>query len=144
VLLPDVNVLIYAHRSDYDDHEAYAGWLSALATGEARFGCSESVLSGFVRIVTNRKIFPTPTPIDVALDFCDAIRAAPTCVLVRPGPTHWSVFDRLCRESGARGKLVADAYHAALAIEHGCEWVTTDSDFARFRGLRWSHPLRGR
>ena len=57
-----------------------------------------------------------------------------------PGPRHWEIFARLCRESEARGNLVPDAYLAALAIESGCEWVTTDRDFSRFPGLRWKTP----
>lgn len=66
-----------------------------------------------------------------------------TCLRVSAGPQHWSIFARLCRESGARGDLVADAYLAAPAIEAGCGWVTTDRDFSRFRGLRWRHPMQG-
>jgi predicted nucleic acid-binding protein len=62
---------------------------------------------------------------------------------VRPGPRHWEIFVDLCRAGRATGKLVPDAFHAAVAIEHGCEWVTTDADFSRFPGFRWSHPLRG-
>jgi hypothetical protein len=61
--------------------------------------------------------------------------------MVRPGPRHWSIFARFCREIGARGNLVPDAFLAALAIEAGCEIITCDRDFARFTGLRWRHPL---
>lgn len=141
MILPDVNVLVYAHRLDTPEHRVYADWLTGVATGDARFACSELVLSGFVRIVTNRRVFPEPTPVDVALAFCSALLDRPACVMVRPGPRHWSIFADLCRASRATGKLVADAYHAALAIEHGCEFVSTDADFARFPGLRWAHPL---
>ena len=63
------------------------------------------------------------------------------CVVVRPGARHWSIFTRICRESGAIGNLVPDAYLAALAIEQGCELVSNDADFARFKGLRWRDPL---
>jgi hypothetical protein len=95
-----------------------------------------------VRIVTNPRIFGTPTPLATALEFIDEIHARPTCVRLRPGAEHWSIFAKLCRTTAATGKLVADAYHAALAIEHGCELATTDGDFARFPGLRWRHPLQ--
>ena len=64
-------------------------------------------------------------------------------MLVAPGPRHWTIFERLCTESGARGTLVPEAYHAALAIESGSEWITTDRDYGRFPGLRWRHPLAG-
>jgi predicted nucleic acid-binding protein len=63
-------------------------------------------------------------------------------VVLTPGDRHWQIFSDLCRTSHAKGNLVADAYHTALAIEHGCEWITADRDFARFKGLRWRHPLQ--
>jgi predicted nucleic acid-binding protein len=76
----------------------------------------------------------------VALDFCRIVRGQPNAVPVAPGPRHWTVFDGLCREARVKGNLVADAYLAALAIESGCEWVTTDGGFARFPGLKWRRP----
>jgi hypothetical protein len=137
--LPDVNVLIYAHREDAPEHERYAAWLQALTTSDEPFALSDVVLSGFLRIVTNPRIFDPATPMDTALAFCErlwiglALRSScrvagtgsssPACVAI--------LGDRWC----------LDAYIAALAIEHGCEFVTTDSDFARFPGLRWRHPL---
>jgi toxin-antitoxin system PIN domain toxin len=122
-------------------HGAYREWLeSAIDTDEA-FGVSELVLSGFVRIVTHPRVFSSPEPVESALAFANAVRAAPNAVPVAPGHRHWSIFDRLCRESDARGNLVPDAYLAALAIESGSEWITTDRDYARFLGLRWRHPL---
>jgi toxin-antitoxin system PIN domain toxin len=142
VLLPDVNVLIYAHRAETHDHAAYSRWLVQLATGDAPFACSELALSGFLRIVTNPRIFREPTPVKTAMAFTRELLGCERCVRVRPGPGHWEIFERLCHETGASGPLIADAYHAALAIEHGCELVTTDGDFARFPGLRWSHPLK--
>ncbi len=71
----------------------------------------------------------------------DVLRTRPNCVLVQPGARHWGIFERLCRESGARGNLVADAYLAALAVEAGCDWVTTDRDYTRFPGLSMRTPL---
>lgn len=94
-----------------------------------------------MRIVTHPKIFRGPTPLDQALTFTEQIRSRPTCVPIAPGPRHWRVFTGLCRETQARGNLVPDAYLAALAIESGSEWITTDRDYARFPGLRWRHPL---
>ena len=75
------------------------------------------------------------------MSFANAVRKADNVVQVSPGPRHWEVFQRLCRETGAKGALIPDAYFAALAIESGCEWITTDRDYARFKGLRWRHPL---
>jgi len=140
--LCDINVLIYAHREESVEHDAYAAFVRKLAEGPTAFGLSESVLSGFIRIVTNRKIFKQPTPIHLALDFCESLRRRPQAVVLRPGERNWQIFEQLCRLLPANGKLVADAWHAALAIEHGCEWISTDGDFARFPDLHWSHPLR--
>jgi toxin-antitoxin system PIN domain toxin len=142
MLLPDVNVLIYAHRQDADEHAAYAAWLRRLVEGREPFGMSEMVLVGFLRIVTNARAFQRPTPTDVALSFVDQIVARPGCRLLRPGERHFEIFRGLCQATGATGALIADLQHAALAIEHGCEWVTNDADFARIPDLRWRHPLR--
>lgn len=141
MLLPDVNVLIYAHREDAPDHHRYAEWLAGLAQGPEPFALSELVLSSFLRIVTNRRIFDPVTPMEVALELCESLIRWPSSVILRPGPRHWRIFVELIRSASIEGALVTDAYLAALAIEHGCDFVTTDSDFARFEGLRWSHPL---
>jgi uncharacterized protein len=139
VQLPDVNVLIYAHRGDAPEHERYAGWLQALTTSDEPFALSDVVLSGFLRIVTNPRIFDPATPMDTALAFCQRLVDWPRASLITPGRRHWELFAGLCRD--IKGPRVADAHLAALAIEHGCEFVTTDGDFARFPGLRWRHPL---
>lgn len=142
MLLPDVNVLIYAHREDARDHGVYADWLRRLAEAIEPFAISELVLGGFLRIVTNPRAFRNPTPWEAALSFVDEIVARPVCRLVRPGPRHWAIFRDLYANTHATGSFVADLQHAAVAIEHGCEWVTNDSDFARIPGLRWRHPLK--
>jgi len=145
VILPDVNVLVYAHREDLPDHKRYRAWLEDVINSEAPYGISDLVLSGFIRVVTHPRIFRTPTPLRTALAFARALRERPNCVVLSPGPRHWEIFLRLLRATGARGNLVRDAYLAALAIETGSEWVTTDRGYARFPGLRWRHPLeRGR
>ena len=140
--LPDVNVLIYAHREDAPEHERYAAWVRSLTEAEEPFAVSEIVLAGFLRIVTNARIFDPATPMDTALTFCQRLVDWPRAVLVAPSRRHWDLFTGLC--GGIRGPRVADAYLAALAIEHGCELITTDADFARFPGLRWRHPLAAR
>jgi len=122
-------------------HAAYREWLEAATEADEPFGVSDLVLSGFVRVVTHPRIFSPPEPVESALVFADALRNAPNAVPIAPGPRHWAIFERLCREAAVRGNLVPDAYLAALAIESGCEWVTTDRDYARFPGLRWRHPL---
>ena len=137
----DVNVLIRSHRHDSEDHPRYRAWLEALASGPEAFGLSDLACSGFLRIVTNPRAYKLPTPLETALEFLDGPRRQPNCVILSPGARHWDVFTDLCRAVGARGNLVADAYFAALAIESGGEWITTDGDFARFPGLRWRRPF---
>lgn len=141
MVLTDVNVLVYAHREDTPDHRTYRTWLQDLVNGDAAYAVSGLVLSGFLRVVTHPKVFKTPSTIGQALAFADQIRNQPNAVPVEPGARHWEIFGRLCVESGVKGNLVPDAYLATLAIESGCEWITTDRDFRRFKGLRWRHPL---
>lgn len=145
MLMADVNVLVYAHREDSTpEHPAYASWVTELATGREPFALSVLALAGVVRIVTNPRIFGRPSTLDEVFEFIGQLVARPNARLVAPGPGHLEIFESLCRKAGATGKLVADAQHAAVALEHGCTWVTTDSDFDRFPGLRWEHPLRPR
>jgi hypothetical protein len=144
VILPDVSVLVYAYREDAPGHEAYRHWLEDAVASHESFGVSELVLSGFLRVVTHPGVFTPATPVAEALGFVEALRGQPNCVRLAPGPRHWEIFSHLCRDADARGNLVQDAYLAALAIESGSEWVTTDRDYSRFPGLRWRHPLRTR
>lgn len=138
--LPDVNVLVAAHREDAPEHESVKAWLEERLVGDESFGVSDLVLSGFVRVVTHPRIFAEPSSLEDALEFAAQVRGAPAAVPVEPGPRHWEIFARLCGAAAARGNLVPDAYLAALAIESGSEWVTFDRDFSRFEGLRWSLP----
>lgn len=144
MFLPDVNVLVYAFRRDATNHEHYRAWLDGTVNGDSSYACSDLVLSGFVRVVTHPRIFREPSSLPEALAFARAVREQPACRPVSPGEQHWSIFARLCRQAGAKGNLVPDAFLAALAIESGCEWVTADRDYARFPGLRWRHPLSPR
>jgi toxin-antitoxin system PIN domain toxin len=141
MLVADVNLFIYAHRPESPLADDHLGWLQSALTAPEPFGVSELVLSAFLRIVTNHRVYREPTPPDVALAFCAAVLDAPAAVPIRPGPRHWSIFIELCGRVGARANVVPDAYLAALAIEHGATWVTTDRGFGRFPGLRWRTPL---
>jgi toxin-antitoxin system PIN domain toxin len=136
VILPDVNVLVYAFRPDAQQHERARVWLNAVIEGDSSFAVSKLVLSAFVRIVTNRKIYSVPTSVDRAFAFCDNLLEQPHCTIVEPGGQHWAIFQRLCIETNTKGNDLTDAWFAALAIEWGCEWVTFDRDFRRFAGLR--------
>ena len=141
MILPDVNVLVYAFRDASPGHAQYRDWLRERVTAHEAFGLSDLVLSGVVRVLTHPAVFSPPTPLEPALEFVDALRTQPNAVMLAPGARHWDIFTGLCTNARAKGNLIPDAYHAALAIEHGCEWITTDRDYSRFPGLRWRHPL---
>ena len=141
MILPDVNILVYVYRQDAAEHGRYRSWFERMLTGDEPIGLADAVLSSVVRIVTHRGIFRPPSPIEDALGFVEDLFAQPVAIRLNPGARHWGIFARLCREIGATGNLVPAAFLAALALEHGCELVTNDADFARFKGLRWRHPL---
>ena len=136
----DVNVLIYALRPGTAHHDDCRRWLTTVVNSEEAFGVSDLMLSAVVRIVTNARALSPPETLDDAFAFVDAVRSNDRAISLVPGPRHWDIFQRLCRESSTKGNRVSDAYLAALAIEHGCELITTDGDFARFPGLRWRRP----
>jgi toxin-antitoxin system PIN domain toxin len=94
-----------------------------------------------LRVITHPKVFKEPTPLPVALEFLADFRSRKEVRVIGPGPDHWTIFTALCRKADARGNLVPDAYHAALAVEFGCEWISLDRGFTRFSGLKWRHPL---
>lgn len=141
MILTDVGVFVHAFREDAPRHPEYRAWLRDRTSGAEPFGLSELVLSGVIRVLTHPAVFNPPTPVEKALAFVEAVRTRRNAVVLAPGPRHWDIFRRLCVDGTLKGNLIPDAYHAALAIEHGCEWQTTDRDFARFEGLRWRHPL---
>lgn len=143
MLLLDVNVLVYAHRTDSPNHPSYLQWLEGICGNDQAFGMSDIVLAGFLRIVTHPRVFNPASTMNDARAFVEELRNKPNCVLIHPGPRHWGIFTHLCQAAGIRGNLVPDAYLAALAIESGSEWITTDRDFSRFPGLYWRHPLGG-
>lgn len=141
MLLIDVNVLVYAHRQDAPRHRAYKAWLEKTLNGDEPVGVVDLVLSGFLRVVTHSRVFRSPTPVGEALAFAEAVRTSPATVAVNPGDRHWRIFTDLCRTAGVKGNLVPDAFLAALALEAGGEWITTDRGYGRFPGLRWRPPL---
>ena len=140
MILPDVNVLIYAFRKDVAQHAVARRWLVDVIEGDPRFGVSPAALSALVRVTTNRRAFKTPSPVAEAFGFCDDLIGQPHCQIVEPGERHWDIFRRLCIETETGGARVTDAWFAALAIEWGCEWITFDRDFARFPELTWRVP----
>ncbi len=142
MLLFDVNVLVYAHREDTAGHDRIRQFLEDELSSDRSFGWSSLVFSGFLRVVTHPRIFTLPTDLHTALAFADGIAGLPNAVAVEPGDRHWELFVKFCTQSSAKGNLIPDAYLAALALEHGCTWVSTDGDYARFKGLKILNPLK--
>lgn len=141
MVLADVNVLVYAHREDLPQHGPFSAWLTEEVESGRSFALCDASLTGFLRIVTNGRIFEAPTPLQGALDVIEVLRLQPGAVHLSPGARHWALFSDLCSAVGARGNDIPDAYLAALAIESGSELVTADRGFGRFPGLRWSCPV---
>jgi toxin-antitoxin system PIN domain toxin len=141
VILPDVNVLLYAFRRDSVGHAEYRRWLNETVNADAAYGISPQVLASVVRISTHPGIYVRPSRLDEALDFCRVLVEPANCSIVQPGTRHWAIFVDLCTEARVTGNLVQDAWFAALAIESGSEWITTDRDYARFQKLRRRAPF---
>lgn len=141
MILPDVNVLVLAHRTDQDGHDATRDWLVEEVNSERPFALADLAVAGFVRVVTNPRIYATPTPLHEAIRFLDGLFEQPTCVAVAAGPRHWEIVRQVIVDADARGNLVPDAHLAAIAIEHGATVATRDRGFARFTRVRWLDPL---
>ncbi len=141
MILLDVNVLVHAHRLELPQSPEIGQWLEARVNSDQAYGLADLALSGFIRIVTNLKVFKDPTPLSKAVAAAKQLRNQPNCVVVAPGNRHWDIFVALAEKANARGNMVPDAYFAALAIESGSEWITTDRGFGRYPGLNWRHPL---
>ncbi len=140
MILPDVNVLIYAFRSEVPQFKICRPWLEGVLADSAPFGLSSAILAAVARITTNPRSYAVPTSLERAFEFCNYLVSQPHCRMVEPAAGHWNIFQHLCLATNTRGAMVTDAWFAALAIESGCEWITMDRDFARFPGLRWRTP----
>ena len=140
MILPDVNVLLYAFRADSPSHVDYRNWLQGVLNGGTAYGMSPQVLAGVI-VATHPRVFARPSRLADAIAFASVLLEQSHCQLIQPGDRHWNIYSDLCRRSNATGNLTQDAWYAALAIEAGCEWITTDRDFARFEGLLWRAPV---
>ena len=140
---PDIAVLVSAFREDAPHHAACRRWLVEAVPGRESVGLSEQVLGAALRVLTHPRIFHPPTPAEAAVAFVDALLAQPGTVPLRPGDGHWRIFRSMAGSLRLTGNRLPDAWHAALAIEHGCEWVTLDRGFAIYPGLRSLNLLDG-
>ena len=141
MILPDVNVLLYAFRKDLSDHARHRDWLEQVVNADAAYGMSPQVLAGVIRVASHPRIFKQPSRAEDVIAFASRLIDQPHCQLIVPGARHWNIFVELRQTAKASGNLVQDAWFAALAIESGCEWITLDQDFPRFDGLRWRTPF---
>ena len=135
--LLDVNILVQAHREDALQHAQVRDWLESALQQPSGVAVTHLVLSGFLRVVTHPRIFIHPTPLEDAVGFVEDFTRRRRVSVIAPGPRHWKIFLELCQAADARGNLIPDAYHAAVALEFGLEWITLDRGFARYPGLRW-------
>lgn len=142
MIVPDVNLLIYAIDKDSSFHEKASDWLNSALIGSESVGFVWNVLIGFLRISTRRSL-PTALTVEQAFEFFNLWLTATNARIIKPGPRHSDLLHNLLAATGTGGDLVSDAHLAAIAIEHDAEVYSSDSDFSRFPGLRWRNPLQG-
>jgi len=137
----DINLLIYAINKDAPNHSKAQKWLEDSLSSDEPFGFAWIVILGFLRIVTNGRIMPTPLIPEVAIDSVNDWLLQPPSLTIAPSHQHWSIFKELLMPLGVAANLTSDAHLAALAIEHGARLYSTDNDFSRFQSLRWTNPI---
>jgi len=141
LILVDANILLYAEDSLQSRHQQARAWWDGHLSGTGVVCLCWTVLSAFIRIGTNPRVFERPLSLEQALARVQSWLDQPCTRVVRPTERHWTVFKQVLTDGQAVANLVTDAHLAALAIEHGCELASTDSDFARFPKLKWRNPL---
>lgn len=141
MILVDANLLLYAEDELSAQHAQARAWWDARLSGDSPVCLCWTVLGAFIRIGTNPRVFDHPLSLDQALSRVQSWLEQPCTRIVTSTDRHWVVFQELLREGQAVANLVTDAHLAALAVEHGCELNSTDSDFSRFPGIRWRNPL---
>lgn len=141
MILPDVNLLIYAHNLRAPQHQKALDWWNRCLCGQEGIALAWVVVLGFVRITTHPKIFELPLPVADALARVEEWLALPQVHLIHPPQTHFQTWSSLLKSQGTAGNLTTDSHLAALAMERGLILHTTDADFVLFPGLKWKNPL---
>jgi len=142
VILPDVNLLVYAVDETSRFHKQTRQWWDELLSSTEPVGlCYPSIL-GFLRLTTNRRVFESPLSIGIAIEHVEDWLDQPNTRIILPTSRHWPLLVSMLQSAGVGANLTTGAHIAALAIEHGCTLCSNDSDFERFEGLRWENPLR--
>lgn len=142
MILPDVNVLVHAHNSESRVHERARAWWDGCLAGTEGVGLAWAALLGFVRLTTNRKIVAHPLPVGAVMDRIASWLALPHIHIAEPSPRHFARLRAELEHLGAAGNLTTDAHLATIAMERGYVLYSTDADFARFKGLRWTNPCQ--
>lgn len=142
MIIPDVNLLLYAVISGFSHHDAARSWWEDTVNGRDRVGLTHPALFGFLRIVTNRRVIADPLPVSGATAYVRDWLAQPNVEVLLPGTRHMDIALGLLEDAGTAGNLTTDVQLAAHAIEHDAEVHSNDTDFARFPGLTWVNPLR--
>ncbi|MEQ1855976.1 MAG: type II toxin-antitoxin system VapC family toxin [Longimicrobiales bacterium] len=143
MIVPDINVIVHAYNGGSPQHARAKAWWEQALSRPAPIGLAWVVALGFVRITTHSRVLSNPLTVAKACSHVESWLAQPQVSLLHPGERHATVLFDLLRTLGTAGNLTTDAHLAALAIEHQAELCSTDADFARFSGLRWSNPLTG-
>jgi toxin-antitoxin system PIN domain toxin len=141
LILPDVNLLLYAQVSAFPEHGRARRWWEGLMNGKREVGLAGPALFGFVRLASNPRVLDPPLTVEAALAQVEDWLARPHVHFVQPGPRHLEIAFRLLRQVGTAANLTTDAQLAAFAIEHQGELHSNDADFGRFPRLRWVNPL---
>ena len=141
MIVPDMNLLIHAHRRGSRVHDAARAWWTELMNGDRPVGRPWAVLLGFVRLATHPAVFTSPLPVEEACGLVRSWLDRPQVGILHPGERHATIVFGLLETLGTAGNLTTDAHLAAIAIEHQAELHSTDADFARFAGLRWRNPV---
>ena len=143
MILVDANILLYAEDRLNPHHAAAREWWDAQLSGSSPVCVCWTVLCAFIRIGTNPRVFEQPLTLKQATSRVQSWLNQPCIRLIYPTERHWIVLQQLLIEGQALANLVTDAHLAALAVQHGCELMSTDHDFARFPKVKWSNPLEG-
>ena len=142
MILPDINLLVYAYNSDAPNHRQARSWWEACLSGDRPVALPWVVLLGYLRLTTSRSVLDDPFSAKEALGHIRSWLERPQTQILHPGPRHLDLLESLMRDSNPSKNLTTDIHLAALAIEHQAELHSNDGDFARFPGLRWTNPLR--
>lgn len=141
MIIPDVNLLVFAHNNKAPQHHAARTWWERSLNGLSTIGLCWIVINGFLRLMTHPRVLVQPMPIDKAVTYAEAWLKQPCVRLIEPGKKFPFLFFNYLQQIGAGGNLTTDAYLAALAIEHHAELYSNDTDFSRFVSLHWKNPL---